>query len=132
MKLLPNWIWREENRAVATFIGTAVAATVAAAWAVFIYFNQQDAAPTSSLRPLVSAKLNTAAEIAPIPDADSGWIGGGSNPKAFCDPRLQAIQANYPSLKITMQILPEQHRSEYTPFKHDIYRYTCSFSASQS
>lgn len=65
-----------------------------------------------------------------IPDADSGWIDGGSDPHKFCDPQLKAIQAKYPSLNITMTVLPEQHRSEYTPFKHDLYRYTCSFSAS--
>lgn len=66
-----------------------------------------------------------------IPDADSGWVDGGSDPHTFCDPQLKAVQAKYPDFNIAMQVLPEQHRSEYTPFKHDIYRYTCSFTASR-
>ncbi len=66
-----------------------------------------------------------------IPDADSGWVDGGSSPNKFCDPRLAAVQAKYPNLKITMQVPPEGHRSEYNPFKHDIYRYTCVFTAAR-
>ena len=66
-----------------------------------------------------------------IPDADSGWIDGGSSPNKFCDPQLATVQAKYPDLKITMQMPPEGHRSEYNPFKHDIYRYTCVFTASK-
>jgi hypothetical protein len=66
-----------------------------------------------------------------IPDADSGWVDGGSNPHAFCDPHLKALQEKYQDFSITMTVLPEQHRSEYNPFKHDVYRYMCSFTASR-
>jgi hypothetical protein len=66
-----------------------------------------------------------------IPNADSGWVGGGSSPKAFCDPQLAAIQAKHPNFNIAMTILPEGHNAEYslTGGKHDVYRYTCSFAA---
>lgn len=64
-----------------------------------------------------------------IPNADSGWIDGGSSPTKFCNPRLDAIGKQFPDFEIEMTILPEDHRSEYTPFKHDIYRYQCLFSA---
>jgi uncharacterized membrane protein len=40
MKLLPEWIWKEENRAVASFIGGAVVAVIAGIWAVFSYVTQ--------------------------------------------------------------------------------------------
>jgi hypothetical protein len=70
-------------------------------------------------------------DLPTIPDADSGWVDGGSNPHKFCDPHLKAIEAKYPNFKITMTVLPEQHRSEYNPFKHDVYRYLCSFTASK-
>lgn len=64
-----------------------------------------------------------------IPNADSDWIDGGSSPNEFCEPILASHQRSNPGYDITMQVLPEQHRSEYTPFKHDIYRYQCSFTA---
>jgi CheY-like chemotaxis protein/predicted acylesterase/phospholipase RssA len=78
---------------------------------------------------LIQLVLLSQGRVPSIPDADSGWVGGGSDPKKFCNPQLAAIQAKYPNLNITMQILPEQHRSVYNPFKHDLYRYGCSFSA---
>jgi hypothetical protein len=63
-----------------------------------------------------------------IPMADSGWVGGGSSPGGFCGPVFEVLKLKYPDFVVSMQLLPEQHRSEYTPFKHDYYRYTCSFS----
>jgi hypothetical protein len=72
-----------------------------------------------------------AVPIPGIPDADSGWIDGGSSPNMFCDPILANYQKKYPEFNVTMTLLPEQHRSEYNPFKHDLYRYQCSFVASQ-
>lgn len=65
-----------------------------------------------------------------IPNADSGWVGGGSSPNAFCDPLLKAYQQKYPAFRITMTPLAEQHKTEYKPFKQDSYRYGCSFAAS--
>lgn len=63
-----------------------------------------------------------------IPEADSGFIDGGSSPHAFCDPQLKALQAKYPGVIIDMTVLPEEHKSVYNPFKHDLYRYRCSFA----
>lgn len=131
MKLLPNWIWKEENRAVATFVGTAGAAIIAGGWAVFVYLSNGDT-PQGKISPLhvTESEATPPVEMPNIPDADSGWVDGGSNPNAFCNPQLKAVQVKYPNFRITMQILPELHKSEYTPFKHDMYRYRCSFAAS--
>jgi hypothetical protein len=35
--LLPDWIWKDENRAVATFIGGSLAAAVAGLWTIFVF-----------------------------------------------------------------------------------------------
>lgn len=67
----------------------------------------------------------------PLPKVDdvwSDWMGGGSSPHGFCDPILKSQQAKYPNYNITLITLPEQHRSEYNPFKHDYYKYGCSFA----
>jgi hypothetical protein len=65
-----------------------------------------------------------------IPNADSGWVGGGSSPNSYCDPLLKAYRQKYPDFNVTMTPLAEQHKSEYNPFKQDFYRYGCSFAAS--
>ena len=45
---------------------------------------------------LVNVGLKDCSSLEPptIPDADSGWVDGGSNPHAFCEPHLKATQAN--------------------------------------
>jgi hypothetical protein len=65
-----------------------------------------------------------------IPNADSGWVGGGSSPNTFCDPLLKSYQQKYPDFTITMTPLAEQHKTDYNPFKQDFYRYGCAFSTS--
>lgn len=79
----------------------------------------------------ITGKASAASSIPDIPNADSGWIGGESSPNGYCDPVLAALKVKYPSVEISMTLLPEQHRSEYTPFKHDYYRYQCAFRASE-
>ena len=77
-------------------------------------------------------KLTAAPAPNPIPviaDADSGWVDGGTYPgEPYCERQQKAVQAKYPGFNIAMQ-KSEGHRAEYNPFKHDIYRYQCSFSA---
>lgn len=56
---------------------------------------------------------------------DSGWIKGGSSPSAFCNARKAELEANSPGHEIEVKSMGERHKSEYTPFKHDFYWYTC-------
>lgn len=57
---------------------------------------------------------------------DTGWRGGGYDPNSFCAAeKLRHEQAN-PTHVVTVEPLPEDHRSIYNPFKHDEYRYQCS------
>jgi hypothetical protein len=79
-----------------------------------------------------TAPTSTATASPVIPDADSDWVDGNSYPgERFCILQLRTIQVKYPEFDITMQDLPEGHKSEYNPFKHDLYRYRCSFSVSK-
>ena len=59
--------------------------------------------------------------------ADSGWRGGGSSPGEYCGAQLLTRQQKYPERKIELVDSGEEHKSEYTPFKHDYYKYKCSF-----
>jgi hypothetical protein len=72
-----------------------------------------------------------AASVPPldIPPADSDWIDGGSSPGKYCGDQLKGLQARYPGRKIEIAHMSEEHKSEYTPFKHDLYRYKCQFKA---
>lgn len=92
--------------------------------------NLQATLPTAQVSKLVTpAKVNPCEAIRNLPTSDSGWIGGGSSPGGYCQPILVDLQSKFPECNVQMTLLPEQHRSEYTPFKHDYYRYQCSFSA---
>jgi hypothetical protein len=57
--------------------------------------------------------------------ADSDWRKGGSSPQEFCSQQLQARKSQYPDRETRVLSFGERHKSEYTPFKHDFYRYTC-------
>lgn len=59
--------------------------------------------------------------------ADSGWRGGGSSPGEYCGAQLLIRYQKYPERKIDLIDSGEEHKSEYTPFKHDYYRYRCLF-----
>ncbi len=61
--------------------------------------------------------------------ADSGWRGGGSSPATYCGEQLAALKKQMPSRKIEIVDMKEDHKSEYTPFKRDYYRYQCWFRA---
>ncbi len=62
--------------------------------------------------------------------ADSGWRGGGSSPGEYCGTQLLSRQRKYPDRKVELIDSGEEHKSEYTPFKHDYYKYSCSFRES--
>lgn len=59
--------------------------------------------------------------------ADSGWRKGGSSPGEFCGGQKLAREKQFPDRKVELISTAEAHKSEYTPFKHDFYRYTCLF-----
>lgn len=59
--------------------------------------------------------------------ADSGWRRGGSSPAEFCAAQKGAREAQHPDRNVLLLGTDEKHKSEYTPFKHDFYRYTCLF-----
>lgn len=59
--------------------------------------------------------------------ADSGWRGGGSSPGEYCGAQLLNRQRQYPDRVVELLDSGEEHKSEYTPFKHDYYKYRCSF-----
>ncbi len=56
---------------------------------------------------------------------DSGWIKGGSSPGEFCSARKAELQQRSGNHEIEIKSMGERHKSEYTPFKHDFYWYTC-------
>ncbi|HEX4954509.1 MAG TPA: hypothetical protein VF017_14045 [Thermoanaerobaculia bacterium] len=59
--------------------------------------------------------------------ADSGWRGGGSSPREYCEGQRKAYQKQYPDRTVVLVDKDEDHKSEHTPFKHDYYRYKCWF-----
>jgi len=59
--------------------------------------------------------------------ADSDWRKGGSSPQEFCSQQLESRKSQYPERDSRLLSFGERHKSEYTPFKHDFYRYTCVF-----
>lgn len=59
--------------------------------------------------------------------ANSGWRKGGSSPGEFCGTQKQAREAQYPDRKVVLLSTDEKNKSEYTPFKHDYYNYSCFF-----
>lgn len=60
-------------------------------------------------------------------EADSGWRKGGSSPNEFCGAKKLEREALYPDREVVLLTFDEKHKSEYMPFKHDYYRYTCIF-----
>lgn len=56
---------------------------------------------------------------------DSGWIKGGSSPGEFCSARKIELQQKSGNHEVEIKSMGERHKSEYTPFKHDFYWYTC-------
>lgn len=94
-----------------------------------VFFNMPISLQNWLTRQQVVAKPPPQQTLPEIPNADSGWVDGGSSPSKFCEPILASLRAKYPEFHISMTTLPEQHRSEYAPFKHDLYRYQCSFRA---
>ena len=58
---------------------------------------------------------------------DSGWRKGGSSPGEFCAAQLIGQQARHSGKEVVLVSKDEKHKSEYTPFKHDYYRYACLF-----
>lgn len=59
--------------------------------------------------------------------ADSGWRRGGSSPAEFCGAQKLDRERRFPDRRVELLGSDEKHKSEYTPFKHDYYRYTCLF-----
>lgn len=64
-----------------------------------------------------------------IENYETDWVDGGKSTGDYCGRVLDTYQTKYPNFKISMTELPEQHRVQYTPFKHDQYKYSCSFTA---
>jgi hypothetical protein len=56
-KIIPEWIWEEENRKVAAFLGAAVVAVATAVWTVVIYYNGRTPA---DVRPVSQVKTSGA------------------------------------------------------------------------
>jgi len=59
--------------------------------------------------------------------ANSGWRRGGSSPAEFCAAQKSARESQLPDRTVVLLGTDEKHKSEYTPFKHDFYLYTCLF-----
>ena len=59
--------------------------------------------------------------------ADSDWRKGGSSPAEFCGAQKLGREAKFRDREVALLGTDEKHKSEYTPFKHDFYRYTCLF-----
>ena len=59
--------------------------------------------------------------------ADSGWRGGGSSDEQFCGAAKLAREKKYPDRTIVLIRKNGSHRVVYNPFKHDEYRYNCTF-----
>lgn len=59
--------------------------------------------------------------------ADSDWRKGGSSPAEFCGAQKLAREAKFPDREVMLLGMDEKQKTEYTPFKHDYYRYTCLF-----
>lgn len=59
--------------------------------------------------------------------ADSDWRKGGSSSAEFCGAQKLAREAKYPDHEVHLLGMDEKHRSEYTPFRQDYYRYNCLF-----
>jgi hypothetical protein len=59
--------------------------------------------------------------------ADSDWRKGGSSPSEFCAAQKIERERQFPDRTIALLKAFENHKSEYTPFKHDFYRYICAF-----
>jgi hypothetical protein len=57
--------------------------------------------------------------------ADSGWRDGGSDPTSFCATEKLKQESAHPGAVVTFEPLPEDHRVQWNPFKHDQYRYSC-------
>jgi hypothetical protein len=65
-----------------------------------------------------------------IPSYTTDWVEGGGGHR-YCEPRLRAWQAQYPNFNITLTGPDGEHKSYNDPFKRDVYRYTCIFTASR-
>ena len=62
--------------------------------------------------------------------ADSQWIGGNWTAERYCDEIKEKRQKQYPARIVELVDKKDDHRSEYTPFKHDYYRFQCWFKDS--
>ena len=62
-----------------------------------------------------------------IEKVDSGWRRGGSSPAEFCAAQQTAMRELFKDSEIFLASTGEKHKSEYTPFKHDFYLYSCEF-----
>lgn len=60
--------------------------------------------------------------------SDSDWVGGGSSIDPYCNDQKAAYAMQYPGRMIVTVNKKEDHKSEFTPFKHDYYRYQCWFT----
>ena len=58
---------------------------------------------------------------------DSGWRRGGSSPAEFCAVQQTAMRELFNGSVVLLSSTSEKHKSEYTPFKHDFYLYSCEF-----
>lgn len=56
---------------------------------------------------------------------DSGWRGGGSTVEEYCSEQVKSVEKQYPGRRVVVVDTNDDHKSEYTPFKHDYYRYQC-------
>jgi pimeloyl-ACP methyl ester carboxylesterase len=59
--------------------------------------------------------------------ADSGWRGGGSSEEQFCGAAKLTREKKYPDRTIALISENGSHRVVYNLFKHDEYRYNCTF-----
>jgi len=59
--------------------------------------------------------------------ADSGWREGGSSPAEYCASQQTSLRKQYKTVEVVD--MKEDHKSAFTPFKHDYYRYQCFFRA---
>jgi hypothetical protein len=63
---------------------------------------------------------------------DSGWRSGGNDPQSYCGGAKIELERQNPEKVVALTSSSEDHKSEYTPFKHDYYKYTCQFKIQQA
>lgn len=77
------------------------------------------------LTPTATATSQLPAELQLFTDSD--WVNGGSSIDSYCNEYKGRYELQYPGRVVVIADKKEDHKTEWTPFKHDYYRYQCWF-----